>query len=779
MKTNIDRGWLFQLVNRPIHGGPWGGHPMGAELPEYDDSGWRKLDLPHDWAIEFPATNTVEPGSGVNDNAGQNGYFPGGIGWYRKRLRIGDMSREYLLQFDGAYRKTEVWVNGAYVGREDNGYFTFVFDITPYLRAGENLIAVRCDNWDTPNCRWYTGSGIYRHVWLLDNDPDTHFAHWGVRVTTPCAAADGALVHIEARLEGMDGAVDCAARLKFDGETVAEGCLRTVLSDGEGLAVLDIPVDKPRLWSPEDPALYTAEVILSRDGEAADILEVPFGIRRIEYRPYTGFLLNGVPTKFKGVCVHHDGGPLGAAVPETLWETRLRTLKELGCNAIRFSHNPPAPELLDLCDSMGFLTMNELCDKWEPPHYVNFPENWRDDLANWIARDFNHPSIVMWSVGNENDYAGEFYAMHRMRMLCDAVREEDPTRPPMLAGLMGRLPDEPEEKDIAASLLTQRGRLGFLCVNYAEHWYDDVFAIDPEALILGTENWVYFHGDKNIRDAKIEYCPWFDVEKDDRVMGNFLWTGIDYLGECWHGWPRHGSYAGLVDITGHAKPVADFYRTFWKKEVPSVYIAVYRQTARERKERLGMWGAPAADRFWVGKGRMEVVTYTNCEEVELFCNGRSLGVKKLARYANRILNWKLPFEAGELRAVARNKGVVVAENVLRTPGAPARLVLTPDLTELPADGWSVTPIRITLADAEGNPCPWAAKEKVLCEVSGAGSLAAVGNGMLDARDTFLGNEATVADDRCTAYIRSSRDAGKATLRVTWNGLSAETEITVG
>ena len=768
---SIDKGWKFREMASPF-GANAGGHPMGAEAVDYDDSGWREVNLPHDWAIESPMSPDPYV-HGANRNAGQNAFLHGGIGWYRRHVFIHPEDQEVLLQIDGSYRKSEVWVNGVYVGGEDNGYFSYALDITGALVAGDNLIVVRCDNLDTPNCRWYTGSGLYRHVWLIRRER-THFAHWGVAVTTPRVARDSALVHVSAALEGPRGMVEVKAEiLDPDGNPAAHGAVRAALGRGKGAAELDLPVARPMLWGLDAPQLYTLRLTLLRDGRAVDTEEIPFGIRSIEFRKGAGFLLNGEPTKLKGICMHHDGGYLGAAVPETVWASRLKTLKEIGCNAIRTSHNPPAPEVLDLCDRMGFVVMDELCDKWEPPHYVNFAKNWRKDLSAWIRRDRNHPSVIMWSVGNENDAPGTDYLLSRYRTLCDAVRAIDPTRPAMAAAEAG-----PVGSQAAGNHLMTRGITDFIGVNYSEQWYDEMLAIDPDILILGTENYVYFRSTKEDRNARWEMNCWFDVEADDRVMGNFLWTGIDYLGESWEHWPNTGSFAGLVDVTGFAKPVADFYRTFWREKEPQVYIDIYRQPVAEISEKLGQWGSPKQDRIWeADTQRVELSTYTNCEEVELFLNGESLGIQRLADAPNRILRWEVAYAPGELLAVGRNNGEEAARCALHTPGAPAALRLTPTTASLAANGWDVALVEAVLVDAQGNECHF--DGEAVFSVEGAGTLAAVGNGGLKFHGPFQEGTVPAFHDRCTAYVRAGEEAGRVVLTASMGGLNASCEIQIG
>lgn len=764
-KLNLDSSWRFQAVEEPF-GAIMQGHPEGAELEAYDDSAWVTLDLPHDYSITQPVTNG-QVGIG-NHNAGQNGYMPGWMVWYRKWVDMECLAgKRYLLQLDGSYRRTEVWVNEQFVGTQPNGYFSFALDITEALRPGRNLIAIRVNNLDTPNCRWYTGTGIYRHVWLLEMN-EQHFAHWGLTVTTPDISDETATVAIRSEVEAKAGYTVRAKVLCPEGQVAAES-----QADGQGVGEVtqELVVAQPKRWTLEQPALYRVELELVVDGKTVDTASVPFGIRTIEYKPHVGFLLNGVPTKFKGVCLHHDAGPIGAAVPKTVWESRLRKLKSIGCNAIRTSHNPPSEEFLDACDEIGFVVMDEFCDKWEPPHFLDFATEWKRDMRDWIRRDRNHPCIVMWSVGNENDQPNTLYIRTRTKMLCDEVRRLDPTRVAMIA--LERGPDGPV--DHAQLLLDSSTDTAFMGSNYAEQWYEQILEHDPEALILGTENYIYYSSQADFREALIEWNPYLDVLKDDRVMGQFLWTGIDYLGEAHRAWPNIGSSSGLIDMTGHIKPRARLFQSMWSEQ-PMVSVAIYENRAQKPRS---MWDFPAIHQAWtlpVGS-TADVVTYTNCQEVELLLNGQSLGKKGLADYANRILDWKVPFAPGKLEAVGYNDGVEAARFALQTPGIPASIRLTRTTQGESANGYDIAIFEAEVVDAQGVPCAALQQHPMRFSLQGPGVLAGTSNGSVSYHGPFQSDTVPVYHGYACIYVRSTHAPGTVQVTADLEGVTGSATVT--
>ena len=733
------------------------GFPFGCEYEEFDDSGWQTVQAPHDYSI------TAGPGA---DNFGQNAWTPGGIGWYRRSITL-DLAQggAVELQVDGAYRDSAIWLNGEYVGGQKNGFFSNLFDLSPYARRGDNLLVIRTANTGLPNCRWYTGSGLYRNVWLHQTQT-TRLETWGVRVATPEVSADRAQVLISAAVTGPDAACVSADFHITDTQGREVAFVRGVQAAESGVSAV-LTVERPGLWSPDTPSMYSVLVTLSAGGKILDQIKTDFGIRSIEYRKREGFLLNGVPTKFKGVCLHQDAGPLGNAVPDQIWEQRFTELKRIGCNAVRTSHQPPSPEFLNLCDRMGFLVMNEFCDKWEPPHYLDFMRNWRDDIAAWIARDFNHPSVVMWSTGNENyRYPDTPYIRKHLKMIGEEVRRHDVTRPVMNGLERGKdLKDgggSPE--DYAKRLMRGNESMDFHGVNYADQWYDIMLELDPDALILGTENYDYITSAPDDRHKAIEYHSWLYVEKDPRVMGMFNWLGIDYLGEASKSnFTSLGSRSGIIDIIGQPKPAAALYESFWSDK-PMVSIAVYRQDP-EDMQRFGLWGWPSIDQHWHASpgAVVDVVTYTNCEEVELLCNGRIIGRQRLSDIENRIMKWRLPFERGRVEAVGYCGGIERARFALDTPGEAAKLEITPSHTHLAADGTSMAVIHVKLLDKHGVHCCAYEQIPVSFTTSGPGRVECVHNGNMGWHGPFYSGTVPVHKGCAAGYIRAGFAAGDLTV----------------
>jgi beta-galactosidase len=536
-RLSMDPGWRFFL-----------GDPKGAEQPRFDDRQWRRLDLPHDWSIQG-TPKADAPGGG------RVGFFPSGIGWYRKSFRLpaGTQGRVVWLEFDGVYMNSEVWINGVRLGHRPYGYISFTYDVTEHLRPGVNLVAVRVDNARQPNSRWYTGSGIYRRVWLTIVDR-LHVGHWGTYVTTPRADSAGAEVLIRTRLENRYGTprrgVLRSVVMDSGGREVASTKAPVSLTAGQELEVQQrLPIQSPRLWSVEEPALYTLRSVLEAGGRVADATTTTFGIRNIAYHKDRGFLLNGHRVKMRGVNLHHDAGGLGAAVPEQVWLRRLEALKAMGANAIRTAHNPPAPEFLDLCDRLGLLVMAEAFDEWTigkvPEGYHKYFAEWSErDVTDFIHRDRNHPSIVLWSAGNEIGEQSTPDGVKVLRRLLDIFHREDPTRPVTT----GNDRIAADSNPATLEFLNAEDIVGY---NYVDRWHErrELFATQdrhdhPEWKMIGTESGSIFEsfderyslGDDSTV-VRANYTSgmlqaerlWKWVTLNDYFAGNFMWTGIDYL----------------------------------------------------------------------------------------------------------------------------------------------------------------------------------------------------------------------------------------------------------
>ena len=775
-RRNFDDGWKFHL-----------GDAAGSEQPAADDSAWRRLNLPHDWSIEGPYSAS---------NASGTGFLPGGVGWYRKTFQLDEAlrGRRVFLAFDGVYRDSDVWINGHLLGHRPYGYSSFEYELTPYLNFGAaaNVVAVRVDHSAAADSRFYTGSGIYRHVWLTVTAP-VHAVHRETYVYTPMIGDSQALVSIETAVVNQSAAESPVKLITSiedpAGHEVAAVSTDDRLAAGAGRAFTQqTAVAKPRLWSLDAPNLYTAVTRVFVGGALADEARTPFGIRTIRFDPNHGFFLNGQPLKLKGVCLHHDLGGLGAAFSEAALERRLKALKELGVNAIRCSHNPMAPEEYDLCDRLGLLVMDEAFDEWTAGKhkwiegwnagtpgtrgYHEVFEEWSDrDISDMVLRDRNHPSIVLWSIGNEIEYPGDPFG-HPMG--------RDGLKPEMLNGidlvatarrliadvkrLDGTRPVTEALADTRASNAT--GLASLLDVagyNYLEQYYAADHKTYPNRVLLGSEN-------SHSLDA------WRAVAANEYVAGQFLWTGIDYLGES-ERYPNRGSGAGLLDLCGFRKPLAYLREALWSAR-PMVYVA-----AREAGPAAASPNrpAPVVEHWnWAGDARksIPVEVYTNCAAAELFLNGRSLGEKPVADRLNPVLHWDVPNEPGVLRAIGKRGGKEAARFELVTAGAPHHLVLTPDKATLVAGGQDLASVAIQVVDAQGRRV-YGAGAEVEVQVSGPGELAALDTGDLRDITPVQANHRKTYQGRALAMVRSGAEAGKVTVRASAPGLvAAEVALTV-
>jgi beta-galactosidase len=779
---NCDRGWRFFL-----------GDATGADRPEFSDAAWRKLNLPHDWSIEGTFDEQAP-------TSGSGGYLPTGIGWYRKTFTLlpEAQGKKVSVEFDGIYQDSDVWLNGAHLGRQPYGYTSFSYDLTPHLRpAGQpNVLAVRVDNSAQVNTRWYSGSGIYRHVWLTVTDP-VHVAHWGTYVTTPAVSATSATVLVRTRMLNEEpGAVTATVAADIadaDGRVVARGQDTATLVPGETELPLTFEVTSPHLWSVTAPNLYRLHTTLSVAGAVRDDCETTFGIRRIDYDVDRGLLLNGAPVKLLGVCLHHDGGAVGAAVPEAVLERRLRLMQAMGCTAIRCSHNPMAPEFYDLCDRLGLLVMDEAFDVWtigKRPHgYADWFNDWYErDLTAMIRRDRNHPSIVMWSAGNEIPEQRTPDGPEVLGKLVKVFHREDPTRP-VTAAMDNIFNDDGPAPAAFCNLLDVVG------YNYVDRWLDrreTFFGPDrssyPQRKFVGTED----AGTHEVRGrydfraipagtpARAEYATamirveqlWKFALTHDYVTGHFLWTGIDYLGEA-H-WPAKSATSGAVDTCGFPKDCFYLYQSIF--------------TDRPVLHLLPHWN-------WAGReGQVvPVVAYTNCDVVELTLNGRSLGAKArefprqgtlggwdqypkpqvFPTTSDLHLAWDVPFEPGVLQATGWKNGEKVCETAVHTAGPPAALVVEVDRTTLHADGRDVAHVSVTVVDDSGHAVP-GADNLVRFAVTGDAAVIGVDNGDPASHESFKANERRAFAGRCLALVQSGDAAGEIRVTASAAGLKGAT-----
>lgn len=770
----MDRNWKFFL-----------GDDKNASSVTYDDNTWRLLDLPHDWSIEGKFSKDEPTGGG-------GGYLPTGVGWYRKQFALPSSAqgKQVSIQFDGVYMNSEVWINGHYLGKRPNGYISFVYDLTPYLVPGKNTIAVRVDNSKQPNSRWYSGSGIYRNVWLNITSP-LHVAQWGTYITTPDVNTTSATVSVKTKIgnSGADisNAILISTIIDENGrEVVSEKIPVSVTAKASVEMAQQITVPAPMLWSVDEPHLYTLHSIIKSGKKIIDDYTSTFGIRKLEYSAVNGFMLNGKRVKMKGVCLHHDGGAVGAAVPIKIWKTRLKLLKNMGCNAIRTSHNPVAPEFLDLCDKMGFLVMDESFDAWESgkvknDYHLYFDEWSQIDATDQIHRDRNHPSVVLWSAGNEIPDQTKDRGVELLKGLLATFHKEDPTRPVTTAN-----------DDIAAD--SNSTKLAFMQAedivgyNYVDRWHERrelFYSIDhydhPEWKMIGTEseslrNPPFYSLGTDASKVRANYLSgmirteqlWKFVAVHDYVIGDFMWTGIDYLGEA--RWPGKGASSGEIDMINHPKDGYYFYQSQWTTK-PVLHLFPH-------------WN-------WAGReGQIiPVLAYTNCDTVELFVNGKSYGIKVQEfprqgnsyawnKYAKPVVNsttadlhlsWDVAYEPGTLKAVGRKNGKEVIIDEVHTTGKPAALRLITDSSRVSADGNDVALIRVEVTDNAGNVVP-DADNLITFSVSGSGKLIGVDNGNQRDDSSFKLDNRKAFKGYAYAIVQASRKPGDITITVQADGL---------
>lgn len=791
--------------------------PDGTELveptklasPHWDDRQWRRLNLPHDWGIEGPFRA---------DLPNRTGKLPwNGVGWYRKNFEVPkqDADRRVFIDFDGAMAQAQVWLNGEYVGQWPYGYTSFRLDLTPYLKFGaENVIAVRLQN-DLFSSRWYPGAGLYRNVWLVKMDP-VHVAHHGVFISTPEVSREQARIRVQSTLENESaGRVTVNVHQEIYSSVEPQSILvrteprQMVLEAGGEITLVDeVTLDNPRFWDIDDPHLYGVSTVVAQDEKVFDQVENRFGIRTVEWTANNGFRLNGRRVPLQGVCMHHDLGALGTAVNVRAMQRQLEILRDMGVNAIRTAHNPPAPEWLDLCDEMGILVVDEVFDVWErakvPNDYHRFFPEWHErDLVAFVRRDRNHPSVVIWSSGNEvkeQDRGAEGLAVaNRLRAL---FKREDPTR--LVTVGMNR--DHPVESGF------YRG-MDVIGTNYRPHFHAANHALAPDVPIMTSEassttssrGEYFFPVGEGVRDGNFQFQvssydfsgpPWRTIpEKEFQVMdqnpfviGQFVWTGFDYLGEptpynndasnllnfeseeakremqaamdkLGGMPPPRSSYFGIVDLSGFPKDRYYFYQSQWRPDLPMAHL-------------LPHWTWPERE------GEITPVhVYTSGDEAELFVNGVSQGRRQKGP-DNYRLRWDdVRYERGELKVVVYQNGEYWAQDVKRTAGKPAQLALEADRTTLQADGQDLSFITVRVEDRDGLLSP-RAKNRVHFEVNGPADLVAVDNGDPTNHESFQSKSRAAFNGLGLAVVRTrAGETGMVEIKATSEGM-VEASVTL-
>ncbi|MFA7368438.1 MAG: glycoside hydrolase family 2 TIM barrel-domain containing protein [Kiritimatiellales bacterium] len=762
-QTRLNFDWKF-----------YPGDPADAQKPDFSAAGWQTVNLPHDWSVYGPFDEKTVDGQA-------NGFRQRGIGWYRKTFVSPGPGKQVVLDFGGVYTAADVWLNGTHLGKNYNGYLGFRYDVTGLLKpaGGTNVLAVRADNSRVGSSRWYTGSGIYRDVNLVITDP-VHIPLYGTWITTPEINPDNASVHVETVVtNGSAAAGDITLTTEiYDpaGKLAAAESKTARLNSGDAFTFKqDMAVAKPALWSPESPNLYKAVSRVASNQKPCDAVQTAFGIRTVEFTPDQGLLINGKKVDAKGVNFHHDLGCLGTAAFERGFERRLEIIKAMGCNAVRLAHNPYHPSLLDQCDRMGILVFDEAYDKWGdqytgPQH--PFEKVWREDLTEFILRDRNHPSVFIWSLGNETGHqvTGPDFGVNQYKAMSGLIKSIDPTRavttglfPARAEGIRYNVkPPELFENSAPAEMSFA---MDVVSCNYTHRFFERDHRKYPGLVFMLSEIGTDGSGE-----------GWFDYDHA-YTAGQFYWGGIDYIGESF-GWPCKGWFRGLIDLAGFRKPASYYVESFYSDK-PMVHVTVKEPKAGHNivwNDVNLNWEFLADSWNWPEGQKMKVFTYSNGDTVELFLNGRSLGTKKMADCPKMKMLWDVPFEPGTLKAVAYRDGKISAEHQLQTAGKAVRLVLESDRPALKADGLDLAHITVKTVDADGIVVP-DASQKICFAVTGAGTNAGADNGNMNSGELWQADERSAYNGRALLVVRSDRHPGMITVKATAEGLeSAELKM---
>ncbi|AXT50230.1 DUF4982 domain-containing protein [Aquimarina sp. BL5] len=784
---NFNKGWLFQK-----------GEIKDGNLVAFDDAEWRQLNLPHDWAIEGPFSNKY--------NARTGGLPVHGEAWYRKHFTVDKINenKKISIEFDGAMNNAKVWLNDNYIGERPYGYIGFEFDLTDHVKFGEdNVIAVQLIPEDLA-ARWYPGAGLYRNVRLKINN-SLHIPQYGTFITTPEVLEDKATINIETTIEDYKksaSSVTLKTVIKDKNRVEVASNETEVALNAKAVQDVRLEISNPELWDTTKPVLYQAVSSLYVNGSLVDTYETDFGIRTIAFEREKGFLLNGKPFEFQGVCMHHDQGPLGTAINYRAKERQMQIMQSMGINALRTSHNPPSPEILEICDKLGIVVIVEAFDEWRkgkvPNGYNKYFDQWHErDLRDMIKRDRNHPSVVMWSIGNEILEQGQDDGWKVAKMLNDICHDEDNTRPTTIGFNYYPAPFKNKLADY----------VDVIGMNYWPENYDEVLEKNPKYLVYGSETSSQTSS-RGVYHLPIEFKekhetnqvssydvivgpPWAyapDVEfaaqeKQPRSLGEFIWTGFDYLGEptpyggrdnstngYWNDdWPSRSSYFAPVDLAGFPKDRYYLYQSQWTTK-PMVHV-------------LPHWN-------WEGKEgeNIPVFVYTNAEEVELFLNGTSYGKKIKGKDITEIpseyhefkkgmfrtkyrLSWDVPYQPGELKVIAYKNSKEVATDIRKTAGKPAKISLVADRKTISADGLDLSFITVTIEDKAGNICP-NSDNLVNFKIEGKGVLEAVGNGDPTSLKSFQIPERNAFSGKCLLVVKSTEEAGEIKITATSEVLEA-------
>ena len=765
----FDSGWKFNLGDVP-----------GAEVTAFDDAKWRLLDLPHDWSIEDLATaggdTVIGPFSSASPGGVATGHVMGGTGWYRKSFSLDPKSvnKQVSILFDGVYMESDVWINGKHVGFHPYGYTPFYYDITPFLNpdGSNNVIAVKVNS-PGKNSRWYSGAGIYRHVELIITN-QVHLAQWGNFVTTPEVSKEMASVKMESTVENNTATAQTISvvttLINPKGETVATDEKRESVKPDQKLVVAQsLAVAKPSLWSPESPAIYIATVVVKVGGAVSDRTITHFGIRSLKFDPLQGFLLNGEKVLLKGGCMHHDNGILGSATYDRAEERRVEFMKRFGFNAIRTSHNPPSHQFLDACDRLGVFVIDEAFDMWEkqknPDDYHRYFKEWSEkDVQAMVLRDRNHPSVIIWSIGNEIPERADSSGIRIMTNLSKAVKQLDATRP-ITAAICEFWDHKGRQwKDTEAAF----AGLDIGGYNYKWKEYENDHQLFPNRMIIGTESF-----------PKEAFENWQMVKKLPNVLGDFVWTAFDYLGESAIGhtsngvkasnnfslpWPWFNAYCGDIDICGFKKDQSYFRDVVWG--ISDLEMAVHAPVPAGQIETVSMWGWPDERQSWNWKGsegkKLSVNVYSNYPSVRLELNGKVIGTKAVSPETKLTAAFEVPYEPGELKAIGIKDGKEAKAISLKTTGAAAKIRLMPDRVTIRANRNDLSYVTVELVDADGNRVR-DNDVPVTFAITGAGEAAGIGSANPSDMRSFKSPLCTTFRGRCLVILRPTGIAGEINL----------------
>jgi beta-galactosidase len=770
-KQLFDFNWKFIL-----------GDVADAKSREFNDASWRKLDLPHDWSIE----GKVNP---KNPTGGAGGYFPAGIGWYRKNFKAPNewKGKSVTIYFEGVYMNSEVFINGKSLGVYPYGYSSFSYNLAPYLDFNkENVIAVRVDNSKQVNSRWYSGSGIYRHVWMMVTNP-VHVAHWGVAISTPVVSAKKATVHVKTLVKNETSSSQSAIVKTIlwnkSSKNAGNSQIKIELpANSEKEISQTINVLKPLLWTPETPNLYQAQIQVIKEKQVVDDTKTNFGIRSIKFTAENGFQLNGKTVKINGGCVHHDNGCLGSAAFDRAEERKVELLKSAGFNAVRTSHNPPSEAFLNACDKLGLLVMDEAFDCWRIGKNNNdyskyFNQWWQCDLEAMVLRDRNHPSVFMWSIGNEIPERGDHSAIETAKMLANAIKKIDSDRP-----VTSAIVDNGKDWSKFDTLMAVHDVAGY---NYHLQSAPDDHQRVPTRIIVQTESY-----------PKDAFVNWKLVQDNNFVIGDFVWTAMDYLGESGIGrwyysgdvpgehweldlFPWHGAYCGDIDLIGWRKPISH-YRSMLYNNNEKLYMAVREPAPTPIEIKETWWSVWPTWESWTWPGfegkTVQVEVYSKYPKVRLYLNNKLVGEQATTLDQQFKATFTLPYSSGLLKAIGIENGKEIESTILQTSGDAAKIILTADRKEILANGQDLSYITVEITDKDGIFQP-NATNRLHFKIDGPGIITGVVNADMKDCEQYVGNTRKAWHGRALVVIKSTHSAGNIKLIVTSPGLT-ETNINI-